>query len=245
MPTNTVNEEKFRRCEKVIKECIDFASRFLEIIPPLQVMLEDCPSQRFPTKYNAAESDNHNIWINLPWMLERIDDHTDDVEFFIFHELRHIHQLNCIGLKNSGQVFPEEKSRVEKWEYGFNHYVRNVDAASQSQNVTQEVEIDANAYGIVLVNLYHLDDDMEIHLSLPREADALAEPRSRKYYQTEKKVFDYLLERGYTLRSSQTEQPKQSGTYIREHKKISPNAPCPCGSGKKFKKCCRGNGKYD
>ena len=55
MPTNTVNEEKFRRCEKVIKECIDFASRFLEIIPPLQVMLEDCPSQRFPTKYNAAE----------------------------------------------------------------------------------------------------------------------------------------------------------------------------------------------
>ena len=123
--------------------------------------------------------------------------------------------------------------------------MRNVDAASQSQNVTPEVEIDANAYGIVLVNLYHLDDDMEIHLSLPREADALAEPRSRKYYQTEKKVFDYLQERGYTLRSSQTEQLKQSGTYIREHKKISPNAPCPCGSGKKFKKCCRGNGKYD
>ncbi len=28
-------------------------------------------------------------------------------------------------------------------------------------------------------------------------------------------------------------------------KKIYPNEPCPCGSGKKFKKCCRGNGKYD
>ena len=33
--------------------------------------------------------------------------------------------------------------------------------------------------------------------------------------------------------------------YKRAHKKIGANDPCPCGSGKKFKKCCRGNGKYD
>lgn len=24
----------------------------------------------------------------------------------------------------------------------------------------------------------------------------------------------------------------------RDHEKIGPNAPCPCGSGKKYKKCC-------
>ena len=33
--------------------------------------------------------------------------------------------------------------------------------------------------------------------------------------------------------------------YRRERRKIGANEPCPCGSGKKFKKCCRGNGKYD
>ena len=33
--------------------------------------------------------------------------------------------------------------------------------------------------------------------------------------------------------------------YRRLHKKIGANELCPCGSGKKFKKCCRGNGKYD
>ena len=27
--------------------------------------------------------------------------------------------------------------------------------------------------------------------------------------------------------------------------KIGPNDPCPCQSGKKFKKCCRGKGIYD
>ena len=33
--------------------------------------------------------------------------------------------------------------------------------------------------------------------------------------------------------------------YIKKHKKIGANALCPCGSGKKFKKCCRGKGFYD
>ena len=32
---------------------------------------------------------------------------------------------------------------------------------------------------------------------------------------------------------------------IRENKKINRNDPCPCGSGKKFKKCCAGNGIFD
>ena len=33
--------------------------------------------------------------------------------------------------------------------------------------------------------------------------------------------------------------------YRRTNRKVGANEPCPCGSGKKFKKCCRGNGKYD
>ena len=32
---------------------------------------------------------------------------------------------------------------------------------------------------------------------------------------------------------------------VRAFKKIGPNNPCPCGSGRKFKKCCRGKGLYD
>jgi preprotein translocase subunit SecA len=27
-------------------------------------------------------------------------------------------------------------------------------------------------------------------------------------------------------------------TFRREQPKVGPNAPCPCGSGKKYKKCC-------
>ena len=34
---------------------------------------------------------------------------------------------------------------------------------------------------------------------------------------------------------------KVSGTVKREGKKVYPNDPCPCGSGKKYKKCCGRN----
>ena len=30
------------------------------------------------------------------------------------------------------------------------------------------------------------------------------------------------------------------GTYMRGEKKVGRNDPCPCGSGKKYKKCCMG-----
>lgn len=33
--------------------------------------------------------------------------------------------------------------------------------------------------------------------------------------------------------------------YVRGGEKVGRNQPCPCGSGKKFKRCCAGKGIYD
>jgi len=38
-----------------------------------------------------------------------------------------------------------------------------------------------------------------------------------------------------------TNTPETSGTVVRKTKKIGRNDPCPCGSGKKYKKCCGRN----
>ena len=35
-------------------------------------------------------------------------------------------------------------------------------------------------------------------------------------------------------------EQKKSGTVVKEDK-VYPNDPCPCGSGKKYKKCCGKN----
>jgi len=40
-----------------------------------------------------------------------------------------------------------------------------------------------------------------------------------------------------TRKDMYTEQ-KKSGTIVRETEKIGRNDPCPCNSGKKYKKCC-------
>ena len=36
-------------------------------------------------------------------------------------------------------------------------------------------------------------------------------------------------------------QGKANGQVVRKTTKIYPNDPCPCGSGKKYKKCCGKN----
>lgn len=36
-------------------------------------------------------------------------------------------------------------------------------------------------------------------------------------------------------------EQKASGTVRRQTRKVYPNDPCPCGSGKKYKKCCGKN----
>jgi len=41
-----------------------------------------------------------------------------------------------------------------------------------------------------------------------------------------------------TERGSYLEEPE---TFVRSGPKVGRNAPCPCGSGKKFKRCCGGN----
>ena len=53
----------------------------------------------------------------------------------------------------------------------------------------------------------------------------------------------YNLEEWENIFDAETRQrlykeQRESGTVRREGKKIGRNDPCPCGSGKKYKKCC-------
>ena len=48
------------------------------------------------------------------------------------------------------------------------------------------------------------------------------------------------LEKVEERRKELYKEQKASGT-IRKGHKVYPNDPCPCGSGKKYKKCCGKN----
>ncbi len=170
----------------IFEPCLNFASKYL-ILPDIEIAFDDCPSQRFLSMNNAAESwigDDGvgRICLNAPWFVERIDEHQDDVEFFFFHELRHLHQKIQIQAMQKGQKTREPIKTVKIWEYNFNNYQRNEDENSQKINVTQEVEIDANAYGILLEIFYR--KGKKPLLSLPAEAFDPANERLQIYYDT-------------------------------------------------------------
>jgi preprotein translocase subunit SecA len=54
--------------------------------------------------------------------------------------------------------------------------------------------------------------------------------------QEEKKV--ERRERSYSYSAPEKEEKKAGQTVVRKDKKVGRNDPCPCGSGKKYKKCC-------
>jgi uncharacterized protein YecA (UPF0149 family) len=56
-------------------------------------------------------------------------------------------------------------------------------------------------------------------------------------------MYDHVVNNWYSY--NKEKQDKKFGridqseeTYVREEPKIGRNDPCPCGSGKKYKKCC-------
>ena len=69
------------------------------------------------------------------------------------------------------------------------------------------------------------------------------ESGNRERYLRNKAVLTGIIETGQTdLLYRQTAAP---APVRRTGRKIGRNEPCPCGSGKKFKKCCMGKGVYD
>ena len=86
------------------------------------------------------------------------------------------------------------------------------------------------------LNLNEIEEDSEINLSIDFE---------KLYFNMLEAKADYL----YTLPQWQSilsqekldeiaKAQKRSKTVVRDEKKVGRNEPCPCGSGKKYKKCC-------
>lgn len=68
----------------------------------------------------------------------------------------------------------------------------------------------------------------------------------RKYERIYKKLMGYPIGARLSLTSDDDEDcaSYETDTYRRESAKIGRNEPCPCGSGKKYKKCCGNNNNF-
>ena len=133
---------------------------------------------------------------------------------------------------DSNNIVHEDISTIISWKNGFINYTRNEGGSTQAVNLSQEVEIDANAYALCLSNMLHIFDNIELRFSVPQEAMDLADPKSRQYYENRPELKRYI-----------DKLKRDAGQPV--VRKPERNELCPCGSGKKFKKCCIGKGIYD
>jgi len=96
-----------------------------------------------------------------------------------------------------------------------NEYKR--EAYEMFVGMTERIKAEALAY-LFKVELTHVDDELTVR------------PRRREQYSTE--------HRGTLSEAQEDTGDTTVKTVRRQGAKIGRNTPCPCGSGKKYKKCC-------
>ena len=118
--------------------------------------------------------------------------------------------------------------------------------------VTGTVKELADKYGVELMIMVGFLDGIDESLKNPNPIEEMDEntqvnlgyDKEKLYYNMVAAKADWLYELPMwndllpaEKRKELYKQQKASGT-IRKEKKIGRNDPCPCGSGKKYKKCC-------
>ena len=83
-----------------------------------------------------------------------------------------------------------------------------------------------------------MDEDTEVKIEIDPEKLYYNMVAAKANWLDERPAWDNILSE--ERRKELYKEQKASGT-VRKAKKIFPNDPCPCGSGKKYKKCCGRN----
>ena len=105
----------------------------------------------------------------------------------------------------------------------------------------KEVDIIRDEYG----SIYEFFGDFWNILQLaPEQRRMLRDELRMQYADLEKLYGDGIYYTLYPDRRPETEEVVwdsfENGIFVRDGKKVGRNDPCPCGRGKKYKKCCMG-----
>lgn len=202
--------------KEIIKRIINRVSEDLQI-GTINIEYEAI-GKRFQTESNAAETSalSKIIYINSDW----VKNHTQNIDqtelkAILYHEVRHLYQMSEINKFELGEKTKESSEIIKKWRDNFSNYIRNI-----NENIDyykQPVEIDAIAYAFYLMNIdAQTDKDLSLSTtSIPDEIDNDVHNRIQEIHKSRLK-----------------------SKVIRNEEKAGRNDPCPCGSGKKYKKCC-------
>ena len=220
--------------QKAIEAAQRFAGHFMRLPDDSSVFIVDYDKALFGNEFVSAvtSKNSHEVRFNRLWIERGIEEYTDDILFFTFHELRHLYQRYEIERREKSEEHSESNQTLDIWSDNFNNYVFNCgDRESRRHNIEQEIEKDANGYALTLLRLFHIREDGWIPLIITPDV------------RLDEDVFESAVDRSeiYLARP----EIAQHIDYCRKNKKPGRNDTCPCGSGQKFKKCCIGKHIFD
>ena len=228
-----MNEQK---AQGIFIESLKFAKNFMVLPSNASIILENYSKEQFGSEEIAAVTHDEIVIFNRSWIEKGEENNPDDVRYFCFHDLRHVYQHDQIHRLDNNEKTAEPVETVKLWKYEFEHYITNLgDRLSYFKNIYQEIEQDANGYAYGLLNIFHLGEQGSgFRIRWPDEVNAMANERSKKYYDSKPEFKRYI------------DRKKREFSGINPvGKRPERNDKCPCGSGKKLKQCCLGNGIYD
>lgn len=167
--------------EEQIKKVSSFAANFFPF-SDITIAFEQYSKAKFGNELCPTITNGNHITFNKAW-IESGDPNSDDIPFFLIHELRHVFQHDQITKLQSGAVNTETKSVVEKWKYEWEHYIYNLgDPVSRGKNIRQEIEIDANGYAMALLYLMHINEhDWSPRIRMEEDQFDLSIERAQQY----------------------------------------------------------------
>jgi uncharacterized protein len=138
-------------------------------------------------------------------------------------------EFEACFLVNGNNTEHSEQVIVDEWCFG---YMRGVQMRKELwSNAPNHIK-----EKLSIISLFGSDDGLDMSLKMPEEALVKLK---KKIEPALRDIHAYWL--SYRSASVDKHHPPASAQilpFVRSQPKISPNAPCPCGSGKKYKKCC-------
>ncbi len=205
------------QAENIIKKQMEKALHYLPSVKKnIEVSAEFIGDGTFYNIETAFVVKNDKLIANLNWLSQTPE---PEIKYTIWKETRHFYQKQQIEAFQMGMPVMEDLPTLEDWESEYETYIPKT-PITEARHYSQKIQLDAHTFAAALMAIHCTKADGSIDVVLPpTTAEQIVEAAAELY----KELIKVPI--------------------VKE--KVDRNGICPCGSGKKYKKCCMRTGFFE
>lgn len=203
--------------ENIIKKLMEKALYYLPSVKEeIEVSAEFIGDGTFYNIETAFVVKDNKLIANMNWLSQTP---VPEVKYTVWKETRHFYQKQQIAAFQQGIPVMEDLNTLEQWEAEYEAYIPKT-PITENRHYNQKIQLDAHTFAAALMAIHCTKADGSIDVVLPpATAEQIVEAASELYKELVKTP------------------------VVKE--KVDRNGTCPCGSGKKYKKCCMNTGYFE